>query len=99
MVSTSGMNRHAGWFVDDDHVIIFMDDGDGLGGNGRFVSVQGVGDNISITDNEINCLGSFTIHHYVASLNRVFLRRYGQLWHGLSILRVQYIHNILSACP
>ena len=37
------MNRYPSWLIDDDHSIIFVDYGDRLIRNWRFVTVQGVG--------------------------------------------------------
>lgn len=44
VVAAGGVDGDAGGLVDDDEVVVFVDDADGLAGYGGFVAVEGVGD-------------------------------------------------------
>lgn len=50
VVPSCGMDGHAGGFIDYDQSVIFVHDSYRLGGDGRFVAVEGVGDDIAVLD-------------------------------------------------
>lgn len=66
------MDRDAGWFVDYDHVGVFMEDGDGGRGDWGFVAVEGVGDYVAVFD-DVVCGYGFAVYDYDAALYGFFL--------------------------
>lgn len=58
--------------VDDDQVVVFMQDADGLCGAGRFVPVEGVRDGLAVLDGHAGC-HDLPVHAEVAGFDGVFL--------------------------
>jgi hypothetical protein len=57
VVSTSGVDGHTGWLVNDNQIIVFVDDTDRSAGHGRFVAVGGMRDNLAVLDDSISAGG------------------------------------------
>ena len=53
VVATGRMYRYSCRLVDDDHAIVFVYDANRLGGNGRFVSMQGIRNQITISNDDV----------------------------------------------
>ena len=50
VVAAGGVDGYAGGFVDDDQVFVFVDDTNSLCGDGGFVAVEGVADDVAVLD-------------------------------------------------
>lgn len=48
IISSGRVDRYASWFVDDDHIVVFVNDTDRLCGYRRFMAVEGMRNDISI---------------------------------------------------
>lgn len=72
VVAASRVDRDTCRLVDDDHVGVFVDDADGKGGDGGFMSVHGVGYDIAVADGGVGGDG-FAIEDYVTGFDGVFL--------------------------
>ena len=57
VVSTRSVDGHTGRLVNDNQVIVFVDDTDRSAGNGGFVAVGGMRDNLAILDDSISAGG------------------------------------------
>lgn len=69
------MDGYAGGLVDDDHVVVFVDDADGLSGDGGFVPVEGVRDDVAVYDLVLHRGDFLAIDDDFATLYGVFLKR------------------------
>jgi hypothetical protein len=57
VVSTSGVDGHTGWLVNDNQVIVFVDNTDGSTGHCGFVAVGGMRDDLAVLDDSISAGG------------------------------------------
>ena len=83
VVASGGVNGDAGGLVDDNHVVVFVDDANGLGGYGGFVAMESVGDYVAVFDDGVDG-GWFAIENYAAPLYGIFL---DYISRGLDYLR------------
>lgn len=94
MVSTSGVNRHAGWFIDHNQVVVFVNDTDREGGHRGFMTMNGVRNLLAILDHGVSAR-RLAIDANEAVIERISLLLFISL---LAILRervrkVDLIHN------
>lgn len=75
IVATGRVDGDTGGLVDDYHVIVFMDYADGLGGYGRFMSVEGMGDDVAILDDGMDGGNGLAVDNNFTALYGVFLKR------------------------
>jgi hypothetical protein len=54
VVTAGWMNGYSGRLINNYHVIVFVDDGNRSGGDRGFVSVEGMGNNISVFDQSMD---------------------------------------------
>lgn len=57
VVSTSGVDGHTGWLVNDNQVVVFVDNTDGSTGHCGFVAVGGMRDDLAVLDDGISASG------------------------------------------
>jgi hypothetical protein len=69
------MNWYAGGFVDDNDVVIFVHDANGLGGDRGLVPVQGVGYDVAVLQSRGRGRDSMAVDDDGASLDGMFLQR------------------------
>jgi len=69
------MDWYAGGFVDDNDVVVFVYDTNGLGGDRRLVPVQGVGYDVAVLQSRGWGRDSIAIDDDGASLDGMFLQR------------------------
>lgn len=69
------MNGYAGGFVDNDHVVVLVNDADRLSGDGGFVPVEGMRDDVAIHDLVLHGGDLLAIDDDFATLYGVFLKR------------------------
>lgn len=74
IVATGGVDGDAGGLVDDYHVIVFVDYADGLGGYGRFMSMEGVGDDVAILNDRMNGGNWLAVNNHFTALYGVLLK-------------------------
>jgi hypothetical protein len=95
MVSTSGVNRHAGWFIDHNQVVVFVNDTDREGSHRGFMTMNGVRNLLAILDHGVSArrLAIDANEAVVERISLLFISR-------LAILRerarkLDLIHNTL----
>jgi len=57
------MHRDASGLIDDDHLVAFVDHTDRLGGDGRFMAVQGVTDHVAVFDGNVKVEDWLAVEH------------------------------------
>ena len=73
MVTTSRVDRHTCRLVDHDDIIIFVDDADWRGSDGRLMSVCSMGYNVAILDRSSNGGHRLAIENNCAAFYGIFL--------------------------
>ena len=53
VVAAGGVDGHAGGLINDEDVVVLVDDADGLAGDGGFMAVEGVGDDLAVLDDGV----------------------------------------------
>lgn len=68
MISSSRVDRHTGRFVNDKQVIIFVNDANWETGDGRFVSMEGMGNDLAVSDDGLGACW-LAVNRNLARLN------------------------------
>ena len=74
VVPSCGMHWHAGGLVDDNHTLVFVHDADGLCGDRRLVSMQGMADYIAVLHMRVDRLKWLAVDLDLACLYGIFLK-------------------------
>ncbi len=73
VVTAGRVDGDTSGFVDDNHVVVFVDDGNGLSSYGGFMSVEGVRDYIAVFDNCLEGRDLLAVENDFAAQYSVFL--------------------------
>lgn len=73
VIPTRWVNGDTCWFVNDNHIIVFMNDADRLRCYGRFMAMQRVGDYVAILDDLSDRGDLQAIDYNTATLYSIFL--------------------------
>lgn len=73
VVATCWVDGDTGWLIYNDHIVVLVNYSYGLSGHRRLVSVQGMGDYVSILDNGIDVWDLLAIDHNISTFYSVFL--------------------------
>src|SRR5690349_4695556 len=73
IVTAGRMNRHSGWFIDYNHLVLFVDDLNWLRRYRRLVSVQRMRDDVSVLNDGSGIPTRLAINRNLTCFNRMLV--------------------------